>query len=155
MAVIGLSSSIFFAWQGRKHNKMSVEPRLDFTQESGENLPRNFELSINNYGLGPGLVEEIQVIEKSGNCLTIQEFKNLIISSNGNLERLDSTYFEKGTVIGVNDKKVIFNIQAKTNQDFSFLVAQFLNIEIKLTYTNFYKDKRSITFDLSRALKEF
>lgn len=124
IALIALGLAIYEGWSNRKHNKLSVKPKIDaaisFLFKDGE-----FIFSIINNGLGPAIITSVKIFvgtdEVDSNLSLNNRFKKAIqlvapgLMGHGRLSSID---------IG-------FSITANREHKFADLACDFQNYVIK------------------------
>jgi hypothetical protein len=60
ISICALALSIYSAWESREHDKISVQPRLEFSMVANQNMPE-VGIYIENTGLGPAFVADMRI----------------------------------------------------------------------------------------------
>jgi hypothetical protein len=60
ISICALALSIYSAWESREHDKISVQPRLEFSLVANQNLPE-VGIYIENNGLGPAFLADMRI----------------------------------------------------------------------------------------------
>lgn len=143
-AIIVSIASIFIAtWQGmetRRHNRLSVRPKLDFSFEVGKN---GFGYSILNQGLGPAIITEAKIFldgeefipQRShfGWALALQDTLQLMNMT------LDALPLSKGVTIRAGQPYTIIELYEQGEKDLTIDPKMiYRRLAFKINYESMY-----------------
>ncbi len=142
--IIALASIVVTTWQGietRKHNRLSVSPKLELIFESGKN---NFGYVLTNNGLGPSIItgkrifidgEEIRYTGFSG-------YEEFIDKLGLNDRDVSHGAIYPGRTIRANEKIHIIRFYlAKDDELEKILPEVYKRISIEISYKSMYDEE--------------
>jgi hypothetical protein len=149
IAICAMIITVYQAWLSRRHNRLSVRPRLSAQLEKSIS-PDYLELvlSLTNKGIGPALIEKSIFLLDKNSCEIDVSLKELF---GDGIEILKHTSVSPGSVISVNESKIIFSIKSKnsmvSHQEFdNFIKNKTDRIGIYIAYKSMYEQR--YVFDL-------
>lgn len=140
VAVIALAATLWQGWITRHHSRLSVRPVLDY--HDVRDSPQNLGLNLVNHGLGPALIENVQI------CVDGRKFKQQDSHYKAFVaEQLKRHGFAgsfqaltEGAPIPVGETLELFRLQVPPDSDERLLAAtRFLSrIELTVRYASMY-----------------
>jgi len=153
-AIIVSIASIFIAtWQGmetRRHNRLSVRPKLDFSF----NVSRNsFGYSILNQGLGPAIITERKIFLDGKEFIPQTKYFGWPAALQDTLQlmnmNLDSSPLSKGVTIRAGQPRIIIEFYEQDNKDLTIDPRViYRRLAFKINYESMYGE--SFTCQISR-----
>ena len=144
--VIAILSIIITVWQGietRKHNRLSVQPRLDisYSLDFQDSLA---QITIKNNGLGPAVIDNAKAIlnEKEYNIGEINDY--LKFQNRLGLKEIPTTYniLRQGSTIIANESKQILMVKLKYLKKLQLNPMSLINdISIIIKYKSLYEEE--------------
>jgi len=145
IALVALAVAI---WQGfllRRHNRLSISPKLGFKLDISKEEPE-YGLLLRNNGVGPAIIEKFQLyvdgklIEDDGHGGWKNAFKALEIPM------LEYGWWDKGQVMASEERLLLLgimkhNLKDKRIADFR---ESFNRMNIVIEYSSVYEEKFSI-----------
>lgn len=144
-AIIVSIASIFIAtWQGvetRRHNRLSVRPKLDLSFDVGKN---NFGYSILNQGLGPAIITERKIffdgkefnppMKYFGWATALQDTLQLM-----NMKLAVAFPLSKGVTIRAGEPWIIIQFSEQDNKDLTIDPKMiYRRLAFKINYESIY-----------------
>lgn len=147
--VIALVSVFLTVWQGvefRKHNRLSVQPRLDISYGL-DYFDSLAQLIIINNGLGPAIIDEVvaEFNTTEFKINRIDEFSKF--QKQLGLAAVPITYeiLEQGSTIVPNDSKTILQVDIKHLNEIGLPPPSLLNeCNIVIKYKSLYDEEFSV-----------
>ncbi|OEE78176.1 hypothetical protein A1OQ_21840 [Enterovibrio norvegicus FF-162] len=144
IALSALGITIYQAYLGRKHNKLSLRPHLHYWFDNSE-LDNVYSFEVINNGIGPAKVKTFEVtlngetVEERG---TRQLSTALYTVFSGYELELTTSYLDKGNCISPNKSIELFKISFSNDTPISEReYKEKLNqISVVITYESFYKE---------------
>lgn len=155
VAIIGLLSSIYFAYQNRVHNRLSIRPLLIIYTENlnGGDLC----LMIKNIGMGPAMLKRMKCKSKvDGKIYNQLEFHRLLERHFGKTEKDIVKIFSPKSGLQVNSPFCItqfdgYYINPRKKERFIKIINEF---DIAVHYSDLYgKEKKPLTFSIENFEK--
>jgi hypothetical protein len=154
IAIIALAISIYEGYSNRKHNRLSIKPKLDIQLDWG--LESESGLFVYNRGLGPAQIKSFQIL-LSDNLLQPEEFLyHLGYAFKSAPEKFveEHTLFSgkflfPGNIIDKGEVVTIFGIPKGTitrNEVESFNKFFAKQVKIYITYCSFYDECELIQY---------
>ena len=141
IALSALGLAIFEGYQTRKHNRVSVRPKIHikFTTENGI-----FTLSLINGGLGPANLYEIQFVEKTPDGTTnIENIEDHVRACGAKLT-LDAS-IKPGSQIGMplspGEARAILAVELPDDDPQNSVRDSVSKIHVKIKYLDIYDQK--------------
>ncbi|NOX88762.1 MAG: hypothetical protein GXO77_07030 [Calditrichaeota bacterium] len=141
--IIALASIVVTTWQGietRKHNRLSVRPRLEIIFESGKN---SFGYVLMNNGLGPAIItgKKIFVDGKEINYTGFSGYDEFIDKLGLNDRDLSHSGIYSGKTIRASERKNIFRIYLNERDDLKKLLPKiYSRVRIEISYKSMYNE---------------
>ena len=150
VSVIALFVAVATTWFQIRHNMLSFRPLPDVsvirkTIKMGEEIYYQYEIILLNIGNGPMRVTEFSVIDRDGEILFKDSFKNyqkiqglpLGFCSYWNFRNSSESRFQVGTNLP------IFVLKHEIYEDLIYYVGDLHECKIRLKYKDFYNVTRS------------
>lgn len=149
LSLTGILLSIYEGRANRKHNKLSIMPKLVFDIPWPEKMG-TFDIYLVNHGLGPALIKDIWFINKT-NQTKLKPHEMTKFINNKIIENFNANY----TIIGKNEAfKADYSLrvfqftkygEGQERSDFMKIMKDFV---LQVEYSDFYGNKMEpYTFD--------
>ena len=148
--VIAVVSIIIAIWQGietRKHNRLSVQPKLDisYSLDYKDSLA---QLSITNNGLGPAIIEDATATIDS-TLFRISEINEYLdFQEQIGLKGIPTTYeiLKKGASIISKEIKPVLIVEMKHLEKLNLNpVSLFNDVKVNVIYRSLYEEEFVVT----------
>ncbi len=151
--IIALAAIFISVWQGvetRKHNQLSVTPKLDIFQESRQKV-RSIGLFIANHGLGPAIIGDI--------IISVRETQFKVNTENGLIEVLDKLgineqwvqyhYISQGSYFQAGERRLLLAAdRSKINIDDEHRFKGAISLlKVRIDYESVYGEKFHVEVD--------
>jgi hypothetical protein len=128
-----------------KHNKLSVEPLIDFVIDAKE-IKKAISLTIQNTGLGPGIITKLKYTYNSGEFDKMSDILNRFnpkILNKLIRPKSEEIKFLTNHSLAPNDKLVLFAYFFETDTDYKVIENIIQNTRIEIEYETIYgKNKK-------------
>ncbi|WP_422473321.1 hypothetical protein [Endozoicomonas sp. ALB032] len=150
-AFIALIALFVAIWQGfvtRKHNRLSVRPRLQVNymiSRQGDTIGLNFK----NSGTGPLIINSLKIIRDGKEYeFNDSSYKNLF--SQMAINSFSFNLISKGFVIPENETKWLISTNKHKESEFIFktLEDSLNNFSLEVIYSSIYNEKFSSTWSI-------
>lgn len=131
--LIALSALFVSIWQiniSHKHNKLSVEPYLDYHLDQSN---ATLTVKFSNQGFGPAIVKKITYIYKNKTYNSLEDFLN---DSGEISNRLESFQYGANTIIASGEKKLLVKLKG----------SKIRGVRVNIIYKTVYKDQKEFNF---------
>lgn len=132
---------IITLWQGyvtRKHNRLSVTPRLCFSQTI---VPEEKSKKVTNKGIGPAIIKKVRIY-LDGKQIEYRDLRALwVLNHNLKLSKDQRPLvrgFGKEEMISAGEEIIIFSI--KTSDSIEKALKEFNRIDMAIDYKSIYGD---------------
>lgn len=161
---ISLMSLILLVLQtseSRKHNRLSVQPRLSFIGHSYlSKKDATYGLSLINKGLGPAIIEKayITYLGKEYDVNFTELIENLTPSLGPLIDNKETTSINEGTTIIPTEDVRLYELKvlAENSETFTHQIdsLQLLEIDVTVVYTSIYGERWKINHLSKNAYPE-
>ncbi len=151
IAVIALGFAIWQGWQNQKHNKLSVQPLLEFLgyigngdddEEEDEDIWK-YEVSLVNRGLGPAIIESFVLVYDGDDgieeipCDDSKKYHNFLINLLKDFEILIIAHCSPGSAVKAGEDIPILGFKYDIENDNVDFIDK---IKFLIEYQSIYKD---------------
>ncbi len=132
--IIALSALFVSIWQievTHKHNRLSVQPYLDYHLEQTDST---LTVEFSNQGFGPAIVKQITYSYQGKTYNSLEDFLN---ESGEVSNRLGSYQYGENTIIASGERKLLIYLKNR----------EVRGVRVNMVYESVYEDQKEFTFE--------
>ena len=132
--IIALSALFVSIWQIKvthKHNRLSVQPYLDYHLEQSDST---LTVEFSNQGFGPAIVKQITYSYQGKTYNSLEDFLN---ESGEVSNRLGSYQYGENTIIASGERKLLIYLKNR----------EVRGVRVNMVYESVYEDQKEFTFE--------
>jgi len=158
VSIIALTVSLWQAHESRRHNRLSVTPKLNIevTKNQRDGI---FELVLKNQGVGPAIIESIELFENDKahkvNTLSSEYWGKLLDETQVNSPygyEISYEHIQKGYYVRPEEAISLLTIQQLDPSSWQDIEVALQKVIFIIHYRSIYEEDFQMPLDLSKIL---